>query len=77
MGLEGGYRHSTSRHPGRPAGGNGEAGPEPGRGEAHSASQRDGETKARGGMTCLRRCSRERTWFWRGNASRPTREALE
>ena len=41
MGLEGGYRHSTSRHPGRPAGGNGEAGPEPGRGEAHSASQRD------------------------------------
>ena len=41
MGLEGGYRHSTSRHPGRPAGGNGDAGPEPGRGEAHSASQRD------------------------------------
>ena len=41
MGLEGGHRHSTSRHPGRTAGGNGEAGPEPGRGEAHSALHGD------------------------------------
>ena len=41
MGLEGGYRHLTSRQPGRTAGGNGEAGPEPRRGEAHSALHED------------------------------------
>ena len=41
MRLEGGYRHPISRQPGRTAGWNGEADPEPGRGEAHSAYHGD------------------------------------
>ena len=41
MGLEGGYRHSTSRQSGRPAGGSGEAASNPGRGEAPLASHGD------------------------------------
>ena len=49
MGFEGGYRHSTSRQPGRPAEGNGEAVTDPGRGEAPLASHGD-EGSGRGDL---------------------------
>ena len=58
MRLEGGYRHSTSRDPGRPAGGSGEAAFNQGRSEAPSASM---ETRAQGDLNLSNRRVRTRT----------------
>ena len=65
--------HQKPGQPGRAEIGQGEALLGIGRDEARLARP---EPEGLGEPTCLRRHSRERTWSWRGNVSRPIAAVL-